>query len=254
MRREYIDSMPNLSATWLSALRQQRRAWLDALPSQCAVCHRWPGPRICKDCSLRWAAITHRCQTCAMPLAATASVCGACLRHPPPLQQCIAVLDYAYPWQEVIGRYKFQSDLGLVRSLSRLLAENAEVQHLLHNCDALLPVPASDTRLRERGFDHTRLLAASLLAQSDSALPLLTHAVQRQHIAQSQHASTRAQRLRQLRGAFSLLPGQQAVIEGRHLMLLDDVMTTGATLNALADCLLRAGAASVSAVVLARTA
>jgi ComF family protein len=189
-----------------------------------------------------------------MPLVATASVCGACLRHPPPLQQCIAVLDYAYPWQEVIGRYKFQSDLGLVRSLSRLLAENAEVQHLLLNCDALLPVPASDTRLRERGFDHTRLLAASLLTQSDSALPLLTRAVQRQHIAQSQHASTRAQRLRQLRGAFTLQPGQQAAIEGRRLVLLDDVMTTGATLNALADCLLHAGAASVSAVVLARTA
>ena len=189
-----------------------------------------------------------------MPLAATASVCGSCLGQPPPLRQCIAVLDYAYPWQEVIGRYKFQSDLGLVRSLSRLLAENAEVQHLLRNCDALLPVPASDTRLRERGFDHTQLLAASLLAQCDSALPLLTRTVQRQHIAQSQHASTRAQRLRQLRGAFTLQPGQQAAIEGRRLILLDDVMTTGATLNALADCLLHAGAASVSAVVLARTA
>lgn len=253
MRREYIDSMSNLSATWLSRLCHQRQAWLDALPSQCAICHRWPGPRICKDCSLRWAAPTHRCHTCAMPLPAAAPICGACLQHPAHLQRCIAVLDYAYPWQEIIGRYKFQSDLGLVRSLGRLLANHAEVQQLLHSSDAVLPVPASAERIRERGFDHTALLVRSLLSQTDCALPLLTHAVQRQHLAQSQHASARAQRLRQLRGVFSIAPAKQSAVAGRRLVLLDDVMTTGATLNALADCLLHAGAASVSAVVLART-
>ena len=252
MRREYIDSMPDLHATWLSRLRRQRHFWLDALPSLCAVCHRWPGPRICLDCRMRWAPQTHRCQTCALPLPDSASSCGACLKHPPRLERCSAALDYAYPWQDLITRYKFQADLGLVRSLGRLMAEHTEIHQQLQRCDALVPVPASAERLRERGFDHTLLLAQSVARQAGNP-PVLGHVVQRQHIQLPQHSSSRAQRLRQLHGVFSLKSGQPPDIAGRKLLLLDDVMTTGATLNALAACLLSGGAASVSAIVLART-
>ncbi|RGE43344.1 ComF family protein [Comamonas testosteroni] len=252
MPREYIDSMPDLHATWLSRLRRQRPLWPDTLPSQCAVCHRWPGPRICRDCRLRWAADSHRCQTCALPLPAMVSHCGACLAHPPRLAHCSAALDYAYPWQDLITRYKFQADLGLVRSLGRLMAEHPDIHHQLQQCDALLPIPASDERLRERGFDHTLLLAQSVTRQAGGPT-LLSHVVQRQHIQLPQHSSSRAQRLRQLRSVFSVKAAQQSDIAGRKLLLLDDVMTTGATLDALAACLLSAGAASVSAIVLART-
>ncbi|MBV8249633.1 MAG: ComF family protein [Comamonas sp.] len=253
MRREYIDSMPDLHATWLSRLRQQRNLWLDRLPSQCAVCGRWPGPRICADCRARWAPMTPRCRTCAMPLPAPATSCGACLRQAPRLSRCTAVLDYGYPWQELITRYKFRADLGLARSLGRLLAEHPEVREQLQACDALLPVPASDARLRERGFDHSGLLARAMLQQTQNGPPLLAHALRRRHLDLPQHASSRAQRLRQLRGVFAVQPAQQSRLAGRHLLLLDDVMTTGATLDALADCLLAAGAASVAALVLART-
>lgn len=243
--------MPNLAATWLSRLGLRPQV-LDALPSQCAVCGRWPGPRICMDCRKRWIAEAHRCRSCAVLLPSLASHCGACLKQPPRLSQCCAVLDYGYPWQDLITRYKFEADLGLVRSLAGLMAEHPQTLQRLQ-CDALLPVPASDQRLRERGFDHTALLAKALAAQTAYAGAVLTGAVTRQHVSLPQHNAGRAQRLRQLRGVFALRQGQQAHIAERRILLLDDVMTTGATLDALAGCLLGAGAASVSAIVLART-
>lgn len=253
MRREYIDSMPDLHATWLSHLQRQQQRWLDALPSQCAVCGRWPGPRICHDCQTRWARQKHRCQSCALPLPSLVSLCGSCLKQPPRLKRCTSVLDYAYPWQDLITRYKFQADLGLARSLGRLMAGHPEVREQLRACAALLPMPASDERVRERGFDHCLLLARALCAQYDTCLPLLSGVVRRRHLELPQHASSREQRLRQLRNVFSLDPARKALIEGQAILLLDDVMTTGATLDALARCLLSAGAASVSAVVLTRT-
>jgi ComF family protein len=253
MRREYIDSMPDLHATWLSHLRRQQQRWLDALPSLCAVCGRWPGPRICHDCHARWAGQKHRCHGCALPLPSLVSLCGSCLLQPPRLQRCISVLDYAYPWQDLITRYKFQADLGLARSLGRLMAGHPEVRELLRTCGPLLPMPTSSERVRERGFDHCLLLAHALSEQYDRPLPLLNGAVQRKHLERPQHASSREQRLRRLRDVFSLVPARRPLIEGQDIVLLDDVMTTGATLDALARCLLSAGAASVSAVVLART-
>ena len=163
------------------------------------------------------------------------------------------MLDYGYPWQDLITRYKFEADLGLVRGLAGLMAEHPQTLQCLQSCDALLPVPASDQRLRERGFDHTALLAKALAAQTAYAGPVLTGAVTRRHVSLPQHSANRAQRLRQLRGVFALREGQLPQIAGRRILLLDDVMTTGATLDALADCLLSAGAVSVSALVLART-
>jgi ComF family protein len=159
------------------------------------------------------------------------------------------MLDYAYPWQNVIARYKFQADTGLARGLGRLLASHPPVQQLLSDCDVLLPVPASDRRLRERGFDHTLLLARAMRP----AIPVWHRAVERRHTQQPQHELGRTQRLRHLQKAFGIAGDHGARIPGQRIVLLDDVMTTGATLDALADCLLKAGAASVSALVLCRT-
>lgn len=249
MRREYIDSMPNLHATWLSRLNQHCSAILEALPSQCAICRRWPGPRFCDDCLARWSQAASRCSLCARQLAGGARICGACLKQPPRLSHCIAGLDYAYPWQNVIARYKFRADTGLSRGLGRLLASHPSAQQMLNGCDALLPVPASDQRLRERGFDHTLLLARAM----EPPIPIWHRAVERRHTPQPQHELGRAQRLRHLQKAFVITAGYKARICGKRIALLDDVMTTGATLDALADCLLKAGAADISALVLCRT-
>ena len=255
MRREYIDTMPNLAATWLSRMPASLQALraVQAIPSQCAICGRWPGPRICTDCHRRWGAEQQRCRRCALPLQARTGICGACLKQPPSLQRCTAVLDYGYPWQGLITRYKFDGDLGLVHSLARLMSAHPETLQCLQDCDALLPMPSSAQRIRERGFDHMALLAKVLARQSACRVPLLTQVVQRQHVELPQHNASRPQRLRQLRGVFSLQDSAAAQVTGQHLLVLDDVMTTGATLDALAQCLHKAGAASVSALVLART-
>lgn len=253
MRREYIDSMPNLHATWLWQLRRQWDGVLRALPSQCALCRRWPGERLCADCRARWASTSHRCLRCALHLPAPTPLCGACLRQPPALAACVAAVDYAYPWQQLIGDYKFRADTGQARSLSLLLAEHAPAQQLLQRCDALIPMPCSARRLRERGFDHILLLARALTRLQPCSPMILSNTIKRQHTAMPQHSLGRQQRLRQLRGAFQVQAAHAESIKNQHLLLLDDVMTTGATLDALANCLLQTGAASVSALVIART-
>lgn len=247
--------MHHMPATWLSRrLALPRRALhglLEALPSQCAICRRWPGRRLCPDCCGRWAAAQPRCLGCAMAVPAGVRVCGACLRQPEALDVCLAAVDYAYPWHTVIGDFKFRGDIGLARSLAGLLLQSPQVGAQLARCDALLPMPLSPQRLRERGFHQTLLLARALARQQP--VHVLAQAVRRRHSTQPQHDLPRAQRLRQLRSAFEIAPGQHQRIEGRRLLLLDDVMTTGASLHALARCLRQAGAAEVGALVLART-
>ena len=118
--------------------------------------------------------------------------------------------------------------------------------------DLLLPIPPAPERARQRGFHHALLLAQALRM----GLPITPHALLRLPEALGQHQALRKKqdRLRAMRGAFVLAPAQQAALQGQRVLLLDDVMTTGATLHSAAHTLLRAGAAQVSGVVLARTA
>ncbi|WP_245587256.1 ComF family protein [Comamonas composti] len=192
-----------------------------------------------------------RCSRCAQLLPAGTAVCGACLRHPPLLKHCVAAVDYAYPWRSLLTDFKFRGDTGLARCLAGLLLATPEARQLLAECDGLIPMPLSSQRLKERGFQQSLLLARPLARATGARL--LSQAVLRLHTGQAQHDLPRAQRLRQLRGVFSVHHARASQIAGRKLLLLDDIMTTGASLHALADCLLRAGASQVSAMVVART-
>ena len=125
---------------------------------------------------------------------------------------------------------------------------------LAQQADVLLPIPPAPERARQRGFHHTLLLARALAM--DMHLPINTTSLLRLPEMPGQHQALRKrpERLRAMRGAFVMAPGQEAALQGRRVLLLDDVMTTGATLNSAAQTLRQAGAAQVSAVVLARTA
>ena len=231
--------------------------WLGAqLPSQCWICRRWPAAGLCSDCLLRWGQQRPRCRRCALPLASPqVDVCGQCLRHPPQLNLCMATVDYAYPWRDLMADFKFQGNTALARHFAQLMLQRPEARELLQQCHCLLPVPLSNTRLRQRGFDQTRLLAQAL-AQSVPPQRLLSAVIERRHTEQAQHELGRQQRLRQLQSVFQMHPNVNqwaSHVRGRHVLLLDDVMTTGATLNALASTLRTAGAAQVSALVFART-
>ena len=226
-------------------------------PSLCAVCHGWGRGRVCLDCVQRFGARVPRCTRCALqvPVAVAmgVAVCGACLTAPPPFERSVAAVDYGYPWDSLITRFKFHAALDLAPALAHRLAQ-AVVDH-----DAtaptlptlLLPVPLSAARLRERGYNQAWELTRHLgrLRQCPVDARLLLRVKDTAH----QLALPLAQRAGNVRGAFAIEPGRRAELQQRHVALIDDVMTTGATAAEITRVLLQAGAAQVQVWTVART-
>jgi ComF family protein len=221
-------------------------------PNQCAVCRaatRGLGQRLCEDCIERFAASRRRCTRCALAVPDGVSVCGRCLREPPPWSRAVAACDYGHPWDGVLADFKFRAALDLAPSLTALLAR--ALGPAPPTVDLLLPVPLSPARLRERGYNQAARLAVALgrrlrLAVRDD---LLLRIVDTPH----QLSLPRERRIANLRGAFAVEPLALATVRGRRIAMLDDVMTTGATLAEAARTLRAAGAAEVQAWVVART-
>ena len=96
---------------------------LARLPSQCALCREWPSQPLCEACAARFAPATLRCATCALPVPEGVARCGECVRHPPPLDACIAACDYAWPWPDLVAEFKFRGEAGWAGPLAALLRE-----------------------------------------------------------------------------------------------------------------------------------
>lgn len=232
----------------LPGISRRLHAWVDKVPSQCAVCHAWPSQRVCNACVMRFAQPATRCQRCALRVPEGVAVCGACLQNPPSFDACIAAVDYAYPWADALAQFKFRGDPGWARALATLMRSTPWMEPALESADRVLAVPLSTERLRERGFNQSALLARQLAgAKADC------HTLLRLHATEAQSGLPRAQRLRNLRGAFAVEPARAASLRGQRVVLIDDVMTTGATLHAATLALREAGVAHVTAAVLART-
>ena len=225
-----------------------RLAPLGRLPSLCAVCHAWPSQPVCESCIRLFGQPQPRCRTCARAVLRGMRQCGNCVVQPPPLDQCLAAVPYAYPWAGLIAEFKFHERTAWAAPFARLLRSTPWVEPALDAADCLLPMPLSRERLQERGFNQALLLAQALDAQRVQPDWLL-----RTRDTPPQRTLARKERQRSVRGAFAVDPLLAPQLRGRRVVLVDDVMTSGASLHAAAQVVRQAGAAHITGLVLART-
>jgi ComF family protein len=198
---------------------------------------------LCPGClaDLPW----HRkpqCPSCATPTPA-GEVCGTCLKHPPAFERTHAALAYRFPIDRLIPRLKYHGQLAIAPTLGACLAQ--AVEHASRP-DALVPMPLHPMRIRERGFNHASEIARMLARQLD--LPLDLDSCRRIRDTPPQMGLKHDARRRNVRGAFAC----SDKVKGQQIALIDDVMTTGTSLDELAATLKRAGAREVSCWVVAR--
>lgn len=218
-------------------------------PSQCAICAAWPARTFCERCVRSFAQPTARCRTCAIGVPDGITQCGACVRNPPLLEGCHAAVSYEAPWDRCIRDFKFHAQPGLARPLALLMRSAPWIEPALDTADWLIPMPLAVGRLRERGYNQAALLAREL-DRSKCRTDLLL----RVRETPPQSSQDRATRLSALKDAFAANASRLPTLHGAAIVLVDDVITTGASLHAAATALLNAGALRVTAVALARTA
>ncbi len=234
------------------------------LPGLCLLCacslDAGDQARLCHHCKLRLPRLSSPCcQICALPLTKNLSAinqaqyCGQCLRHPPAFTQALIPFSYRYPLDALLQGFKYHQQLAQGEALGQLLTEHIALALTASpgsKPQALVPVPMHWRRRWQRGFNQTELFAQQL--SSKLQLPTL-FACQHRGAAHSQQGLGRRERLRNLRRAFYLKAGAETSVRGKHLALVDDVVTTGATATCLAELLLRAGATRVDVWAVART-
>lgn len=222
---------------------RQAKHW----PSVCHICHAWPSQALCSGCIERFAQPLTRCPTCALAL--HTPTCSACETTPSPiLDACVAAVSYQFPWTDCVARLKYQADPGLARSLAELMRHAPWVEPALENASRVVAMPLSDARLRERGFNQAFELARHLAPTKADA-----HTLRRIEERTHQVGASREDRRANVRDAFWVDPARLHHVRGQRLVLMDDVMTTGASLHEAARALKAAGAAHVTGMVFART-
>jgi len=217
------------------------------LPPRCLVCgDAGDGDDLCAPCraDLPWNRAC--CARCAWPLPQAESECGLCLRQPPAFALGFAPLVYAAPVDRLLPRFKFHADLASGRLLAHLLGDAMSSWDGLADIDRIVPLPLHRTRMAQRGYNQALELARPLARRF--GLPLDVHALRRTRATAAQTELDGPARKRNVRGAFIA----RSNLANAHVLLLDDVITTGATMREAAATLLRAGAARVHVCAVAR--
>ncbi|WP_428624052.1 ComF family protein [Sedimenticola sp.] len=215
-------------------------------PAPCLLCDTPAQDAICPDCQADLPHNRHSCRCCGLPLTlADEATCGHCLAHPPAVDRSFIPYLYAAPIDQLIGRFKFSGQLAQGRLLSRLLADH--LRQRAEMPDLLIPVPLHPQRLRQRGYNQALELAKPLARQLGLALD--HQSCRRIQPTPPQHELKKHQRKRNIRGAFQVTRTPAV----NHVALVDDVVTTGSTVNELAKCLKQRGVARVDVWAVART-
>lgn len=213
------------------------------LPAQpCLLCLSPSRNGLCCDaCRNQLPRLTAaQCPVCALP-SPMGATCGRCLRKPPAFDRTAAAFAYDFPLDKLIHALKFHEKLELADFLAEQLATR-----ISQRPDFLIPLPLHAVRLRERGFNQSLLLAKSLGRKLD--IPLQPDACHRVRDTAPQSSLPFRQRTRNMRDAFVCT----ADLSGKHIAIVDDVMTTGSSIGELSRALRKQGAAGIDAWVVAR--
>lgn len=248
MRHALIESVPEL----------MRRAVRLLLPADCAACRSPlagdPIPYFCSGC---WSAITppahSGCARCDCPFVSQAAttysphhVCHSCAVRPPSYTKAWTLYPYRPPLQDAICLFKYRGKVALAAPLARLMIDRLPA---LGSIDLMMPVPLHVERLREREFNQSLLLADRI--SRHLGVPVSCSDLIRTVPSPAQTTLSRKDRLNNLRGAFAA-PRPES-IAGKRILLIDDVFTTGATVNECAKTLRKAGSGDVFVLTLGRT-
>lgn len=236
--------MPSfLSNSVTAALNNCRVWWRKQLTTPCLLCGTAAlESNLCTGCraDLPWLD-GNVCSCCAHPLPAP-GLCGRCIAEPPHYDRVIAACRYAFPIDGLIQAYKYSGRLAAGAALASLLAN-----HVRRRPDLIVPIPLTAQRLRERGFNQALELARNLGEQW--AVPVKPELCVKTRDTAPQTRLPWKERRKNIRGAFVV----EGSVADRHVAVVDDVLTTGATLSELARNLKRAGAVTVTGYVIART-
>ena len=213
------------------------------LPQHCLLCSAAaPALALCGKCyaELPWLPAAC-CPQCALPTHG-GQLCGACLSHPPRFDVVTAAFVYEWPLAPLIHQYKYAGNLALAR-----LFAHALTTRITGTADLIIPMPLAPGRLRERGFNQALEIARAV--SGNTGIALAAAACRRVRDSAPQATLPWKERVKNIRGAFVC----DANVRGKRVAVIDDVLTTGATLNELARNLRKAGAAEIQGWVVART-
>lgn len=221
-------------------------------PQSCILCassHDKPHG-LCQACliTLPWHQLP-QCVQCGLHLQTADSICGNCMHSPPDFDVTHTLFTYDYPMDRMLQHYKYHNSLHLAHTFAHLLYDTKLklMSHHIKTIDLIIPMPMHATRLKERGFNQAleiaRLLSNQLNIKLDYKL------CQRHKHTPPQASLPLKERMKNIRGAFQC----SCNLNGLNIVIVDDVMTTGASLNELAKTLKQAGATRVECWVIART-
>lgn len=190
-----------------------------------------------------------RCLCCALPFTDFGGedhVCGACLQSPPPFHRVTTLGIYDGLMRQAIHQFKYNGNIHLATAFGHLLADALTTEEPSSRFDLLVPVPLHRNRLRSRTYNQSLLVAQALASRWK--IPIHSRLLRRQLPTKPQQGLSLSERLRNLSGAFA----SSFPLQGEDVLLIDDVMTTGATVSECTSALLAAGAGRVEIAVLAR--
>jgi ComF family protein len=222
------------------------------LPTSCIGCRKFQASRICEKCiNLLKSQQKKRCSQCASICDAIKTTCNNCQNQTPAFDKTICIDCYGGPLTNAVHDYKYKHQVAIAKGLVDTWVEIHGGDHLKHHADLLIPVPMSSQKLHQRGFNQSwelcKWFSKKFKIQTSSSV------VYRRHLENNQVQATRNERIKRLESVFYINQIEIETIKNTRIVLVDDVMTTGATLSTIAKLLKDFGAQRVDNWVILRT-